>query len=170
MHPCACVTPSSEELAVEPERSGEVLTLLLLMSAPRAPPCAGEFAQINKRYSEDLTRIINEMIVVDPQKRVDSAYVCKISDEMIATLRKSPRIDCILVNEDIYEKLSLVEYHKYFCVPLGRKPVSKVYFAVDDSDKKQDANKSATEKFFYFVELSYWIMSIPKVHAAARAS
>lgn len=108
------------------------------------------------------------MIVIDPQKRVDSAYVCKVSEEMMNNLKKNPRIDCILVNEDIYEKLSLLEYHKYFCVPLNKIPVSKVYFSVDDSiqDKKPAQTPKATsDKFFYFVELCYWIMSLPKFEA-----
>lgn len=50
-------------------------------------------------------------------------------------LKKSPKIDCILVNEDIYEKLGLIEYHRYFCKPLNKNPVSKVYFAIGEGSK-----------------------------------
>lgn len=72
------------------------------------------------------------MIIVDPSKRVDASYVYQKSEEYYNYLKKTPRIDCILVNEDIYEKLSLVEYHKYFCKIMNRKPVSKVFFAIND--------------------------------------
>jgi len=102
------------------------------------------------------------MIVVDPSKRIDSAEVFARSEEMMKVLAKQPKFDCILVNEDIYEKLSLVDYHKYFCTPLNKKPVSKVYFAIQEYGKDQKA-ESAAEKFFYFAELCYWIMNIPKV-------
>ena len=78
---------------------------------------------------------------------------------MLNNLRKSPKIDCILVNEDIYEKLSLVEYHKYFCKPLGYKPVSKVYFAIKETQISENE-----EKFYYFSELCHWIMILPKVN------
>ena len=61
------------------------------------------------------------------------------------------------MNEDIFEKLSLIEYHKYFCKPLGKKPVSKVYFAINEQ------SSTSAEKFFYFAELCYFIMSLPKV-------
>jgi len=53
--------------------------------------------------------------------------------------------------EDILEKLKLLDYDIYFCKPLNWSPLSKIYFATCDPDNKE-------EQFFYFFELSYWIM------------
>jgi hypothetical protein len=61
------------------------------------------------------------------------------------------------VNEDIYEKLSLLDYHRLFCKVLKKKPVSKVYFSI------HEPSIINAEKFFYFAELCYWILSLPKV-------
>ena len=57
------------------------------------------------------------------------------------------------VNEDIYEKLTLLEYHMYFCKPMHREPVSKVFFSISDGSPSEN-----NKKFFYFAELCYWIM------------
>jgi hypothetical protein len=51
--------------------------------------------------------------------------------------------------EDIYEKLTLVEYHLYFCKPSGRKPITKYYFGI------QEVGTTNEEKFYYFAELCY---------------
>lgn len=64
--------------------------------------------------------------------------------------------------EDIYEKLALVEYHKNFCAVLKRPPVHKFYFALDD--RIISPSESET-KFYYFAELCYWIMNLPKCTA-----
>ena len=71
-----------------------------------------------------------------------------INDRIIKKITKNNRLyfgifviifyKLFKVNEDIYEKLSLVEYHKYYCQILNKKPVSKVYFALQDTDKKAD--------------------------------
>ncbi|EGR31851.1 never in mitosis gene A-related kinase, putative [Ichthyophthirius multifiliis] len=117
----------------------------------------GQYKKISKRYSEELSNIIDQMIIVDPSKRIDSGYVLFKSQEIIENMKKSPKIDCVLINEDIYEKLTLLEYQKYFCKPINRKPISKIYFALPDNNMILN-----NEKFFYFAELSYWIMSIKK--------
>lgn len=62
------------------------------------------------------------------------------------------------MNEDIYEKLTLLEYHMYFCKPMHREPVSKVFFSISDGTPAEN-----NKKFFYFAELCYWIMQIQKV-------
>lgn len=43
----------------------------------------GDFAPINKKFSDQLRNIINQMIVVDPTKRLDSGTVVKYSQEML---------------------------------------------------------------------------------------
>ena len=42
---------------------------------------------------------------------------------------KTPKIDCNLVMEDIYEKLNLINYRKDLCQKYNRTPIDKYYFA-----------------------------------------
>ena len=70
-------------------------------------------------------------------------------------MKTKRNFDCVLVMEDILEKLKLLDYEKNFCEPLEWYPVNKIYFAMDQNEK-------STEKFWYFIELSYWIMSLSK--------
>ncbi|KRX05851.1 Protein kinase-like domain [Pseudocohnilembus persalinus] len=149
-----CVTYELCEFKSPFRNENEKLSLLSLFENITK----GDFAPINKaRYSDELSKTINQMIVVNPQNRVDAEIVYKKSKNMIQQLKKSPKIDCILVNEDIYEKLGLIEYHNYFCKPLNKKPISKVFFAISEQ-----VTENASEKFFYFAELCYWIINISK--------
>jgi hypoxanthine-guanine phosphoribosyltransferase len=63
-------------------------------------------------------------------------------------------MDPVLIMDDIIEKLHLLDYLKKFCPKYQRKPISRTYFAI----------KCETEptplKVRYFVELSYWLMSL----------
>lgn len=72
-------------------------------------------------------------------------------------LKKTPKIDSILVMEDIYEKLGILGYHLGFCKVLKLKPISKLCFAIPDGDMTNQ------EKFAYFAALCYWILNLPKV-------
>lgn len=113
----------------------------------------GEFKSMSNKYSEELRNFINSMIIVNPANRCDMMMAAKVSEEMFLQLKKTPKIDSILVMEDIYEKLCILEYHKYFTLVLGLKPISKHYFAL-----KNDQNQ-----FEYFILLCYWIMNLSKV-------
>ena len=44
-----------------------------------------------------MSKIIDQMIVVDPTKRIDAGYVLNKSLDVMEQLRKSPKIDCVLV-------------------------------------------------------------------------
>lgn len=63
-------------------------------------------------------------------------------------------MDPLLIMDDIIEKLHLLEYQKKFCLEKGRKPISHTYFAFYSDQENTD------EKVRYFVELSYWLMSL----------
>lgn len=97
------------------------------------------------------------MIIIDPQNRCDINTVYQISEQMFNYLKKTPKIDGILVMEDIYEKLGILQYHNYFCKPLKKKPVSKLCFAINEKEMDNE------EKFRYFTALCYWILNLSKV-------
>ncbi|CAD8202906.1 unnamed protein product [Paramecium pentaurelia] len=118
----------------------------------------GEFKPVSNRYSQQLRTIIEGMIVVDPLKRLDSNTILQKAKEMFSShsdTKRTPQIINVLVMEDIYEKLSLVQYHQNFCVPLKKKPISKYFFSLDE-------NVNSSYRFYYFVDLCYWLMNLPK--------
>ena len=64
------------------------------------------------------------------------------------------RMDSALIMDDIIEKLHLLDYLKIFCNKAQKKPLSRTYFAV------KSEQEPAEEKVRYFVEISYWLMSL----------
>lgn len=63
-------------------------------------------------------------------------------------------MDPVLIMDDILEKLHLLNYNSKFCPKFGRKPISRTYFAIFSQSEPTEA------KVRYFVELSYWLMSL----------
>lgn len=63
-------------------------------------------------------------------------------------------MDPALIMDDIIEKLHLLDYIKKFCPKYNRKPISRTYFAIKSSSEPTDI------KVRYFVEISYWLMSL----------
>lgn len=63
-------------------------------------------------------------------------------------------MDPALIMDDIIEKLHLLDYLKRFCAKNNKKPISRTYFAVKTETEPSE------EKVRYFVELSYWLMSL----------
>lgn len=64
------------------------------------------------------------------------------SEEMANSMKKAFKIDSIiilnkvvLIMEDIYEKLNLIDYKDLFCKPLKMPLISKLYFAIDEEKK-----------------------------------
>ncbi|CDW85386.1 -related protein kinase 6 [Stylonychia lemnae] len=117
------------------------------------------------RYSSELRYLIDSMLRVDPQERVDINDVVIYCEKQIATLNKSDqnsngtgkkvnRMDPILIMDDIIEKLHLLDYSTKFCAEKQRKPISRTYFAI-----KQDSEPTDL-KVRNFVEISYWLMSL----------
>ena len=90
----------------------------------------GDYKEINKKYSDELRKTINSMIVVDPTNRAEVKQILQKSEYMLNILKKTPKIDSILVMEDIYEKLQLIDYQVNFVNPLKKVPVSKFFFAI----------------------------------------
>lgn len=59
--------------------------------------------------------------------------------------------------DDIYIKLSLLNYEQTFCKAADRKPINRLYFALEDPNSKEENGQ-----LNFFLELSYWIMALSK--------
>jgi len=110
----------------------------------------GEFLPISEKYSNDLNQIVQGMIMVEPYKRLSVENVISICEQR-AKLR--PRIDAMLVMDDVNDKLQLLNYETLFCKLFDRKPIPKVCFAIHLENYPQ---------FEVFYEICYWIMSNDK--------
>lgn len=64
-------------------------------------------------------------------------------------------MDATLIMDDIIEKLHLLDYLKLFCPKFEKQPLSRTYFAI-----KAEESEPSDKKVRYFVELSYWLMSL----------
>lgn len=119
------------------------------------------------RYSSELRYLIDSMLRVDPNERVEIHDVVTYCEKHIAQLNAAPnsqddnsggkrisRMDPVLIMDDIIEKLHLLNYLKLFCPKYNRKPISRTYFAIKASSEDTEI------KVRYFVELSYWLMSL----------
>jgi hypothetical protein len=63
-------------------------------------------------------------------------------------------MDPVLIMDDIIEKLHLLDYLNIFCKIYRKPAISRTYFAMPS------VTEPAGEKIRYFVELSYWLMSL----------
>jgi serine/threonine protein kinase len=114
----------------------------------------GEFPPIGDRYSEELKTLVNSMIQVNPEKRLDIDQVVELcSIQLKSWTQKKPKVDIFLIMDDIQEKLKLLNYENLFCRVYKRTPVSHVYFA-----HYIDSNQQLS----YFYDLVYWLMSLNK--------
>lgn len=111
----------------------------------------GEFPPLPNRYSEELKQVVNLMIQVTPQNRLSIDQVVELCEIQLKANVKKHKIDTFLIMDDIGEKLKLLDYEKNFCKVTNRKPISKVYFALE-SDK--------IEQLRCFFDLCNWITSL----------
>jgi hypothetical protein len=84
------------------------------------------------------------MIVVDPTKRWSSEQVFNLAAKMCDDAKK-PKLDPIITMDDIHIKLCLLNYVQNFCKSAERKPISRVYFALPDTQSKE------SDQLFYFL-------------------
>ena len=75
------------------------------------------------------------MIVVDPNYRLSSQQVLEIAEKNLKGIKK-PLLDPLIVMDDIYIKLNLLNYTETFCKAAERKPMNKFYFALEDAKSK----------------------------------
>lgn len=59
--------------------------------------------------------------------------------------------------DDIYIKLSLLNYESTFCKAADKKPINRLYFALEDPNPKEENGQ-----LYFFLELAYWIMALSK--------
>lgn len=74
---------------------------------------------------------------------MDIKFVLEKSEEMANSMKKAFKIDSImilnkvvLIMEDIYEKLNLIDYKDSFCKSLKMPLISKFYFALNEENDK----------------------------------
>jgi hypothetical protein len=96
------------------------------------------------------------MIVVDPSKRWSSEQVCNYATKCMDELKK-PILDPFIAMDDISIKLALLNYETNFCKVAERKPIHKLYFAIQDTNTKEENGQ-----LNYFLELAYWVMALSK--------
>jgi NIMA (never in mitosis gene a)-related kinase len=114
------------------------------------------YRPLDPRFSPQLREAIRNMIVVDPTKRWSSEQVENYALKCLEEVRK-PLLDPIIAMDDISIKLGLLNYETNFCKAAERKPLHKLYFALEDS-----ANQEPNAQLYYFLELAYWVMGLSK--------
>lgn len=72
------------------------------------------YKPISNRYSPELSQVIKKMIVVDPNYRLSSEQVLQIAQKNLKGIKK-PLLDPLIVMDDIYIKLNLLQYSVAFC-------------------------------------------------------
>ena len=114
----------------------------------------GEFPPIGEKYSEELKTLVNSMIQVNPEKRLDIDQVVELCQiQLKSWSQKKPKVDIFLIMDDIQEKLKLLNYENLFCRIFKHSPLSHVYFA-------HPVNPD--EQICYFYDVVYWLMSLNK--------
>ncbi len=98
--------------------------------------------------------MIDQMLKVNPNERLDISQVVSLCDIQMEQIQKKPKIDPFLIMDDIIEKLRLLDYENQFCKRYQRNQISRIFFSQEEDP---DENK-----FSYFCELAYWLMSFSK--------
>jgi len=96
------------------------------------------------------------MVVVDPTQRWSSDQVVSYALKCMEDI-KTPLLDPFIAMDDIYIKLTLLNYDPSFTKPAEKKPIHKQYFAIEDTNMKEENGQ-----LNYFLELAYWIMALSK--------
>jgi NIMA (never in mitosis gene a)-related kinase len=114
------------------------------------------YRALDSRFSPQLREAIRNMIVVDPTKRWSSEQVYNYALRCLEEVKK-PLLDSIIAMDDISIKLGLLNYETAFCKVAERKPMHKLYFALEDREQKEEH-----AQLYYFLELGYWVMGLSK--------
>jgi len=56
----------------------------------------------DKKYSQELRELVSKMIIVKQEDRCDVQLILSTSETMLEKLRKQPKIDSIVIMEDIH--------------------------------------------------------------------
>lgn len=121
----------------------------------------GKFAKMNtKKYSQTLKDCIYSMIQMNHSVRIDAETAGEIAKKELTKLRTKLKIDKAYVMEDIYFKLALLDYEKYFCRPMELPNITPIFFVNEEAEYLQQ------DKFEYFYYLSEWLMAILKVDSS----
>lgn len=118
----------------------------------------GKFAKMNtKKYSQTLKDTIYSMINMDTSHRSDADTVVNVARRELNKLKNMLKIDKTFVMEDVYYKLSLLDYESLFCKPIMAAKVTPILFVNEEDDTHK------RDKFEYFFKLSEWMVTMLKV-------
>ena len=87
------------------------------------------YKPIESRFSPQLREAIHKMIVVDPTQRWSSEQVFTYALRCLDDIKK-PLLDPFIAMDDIYIKLTLLNYDPAFTKPSERKTINHQYFAL----------------------------------------
>jgi len=119
----------------------------------------GEYPPLDNKYSENLRLLIDLMLKVSPEERIDLKDVLKAWEN---EAQKKPKIDPFLIMDDIMEKLKLLNYEIDFCERFKRDQITRIYFAHNDYKDTTD------NKVEYFYDICYWLMTFPGTNKRIR--
>lgn len=111
---------------------------------------------VSKKYSQKLKSAIYRMINMDPNKRADGEEISELAKLELNKIKNQLKIDKSFVMEDIYFKLSLINYEEYFLKPLQLRPFDKIFFV------NEEQSYLKTNKFDMFYLLANWLIDVIK--------
>ena len=110
-----------------------------------------------KMYSQRLKNAIYSMILLDPTRRASAQEVVELARSELNKIKNMLKIDKSFVMEDVYFKLSLIDYKTWFLAPLNIQPLNRIFFVNEEEDYAR------TNKLSYFFLLSHWLLDILRV-------
>ncbi len=127
----------------------------------------GQYKDIDDPKYKTAKIIINGLIKINPNERMELKDVIHICDLYISKLEEKPKFDPFIIMDDINEKLKLLNYEKNFCLKFNKNLINKFYFAVniygfDFNNENNSQMENFPVQFSYFYDLCYWLIYLIK--------
>ena len=127
----------------------------------------GQYKEIDDPKYKTAKIIVNGLIKINPNERLDLKDVIKICNDYLSKVEEKPRFDPFIIMDDINEKLRLLNYENNFCKKFNKEIINKYYFAIniygyDYNNENNSLNENYPVQFSYFYDLSNWLISLIK--------